>query len=76
MAWVRRKPTYLKPRGRQTPPPQSPRLVVNADGLVEEHSAASGRSVIVPASPARCRGVDIRPGAPGWLSAWKRRFIG
>jgi hypothetical protein len=75
-AWVKRRPTYHKPNKRLSPPAQGTRLVVNADGLVEEHSPATGRSVLIPAAPSRSRGVDISPGAPGWLSAWKRRYLG
>jgi hypothetical protein len=76
MAWRRKskKPTPAKPKAL---PPQlpdnGPRRTLLADGTVEEWSAATGRSVILPASPAR-QGLDVRPAAPGWLSAWRRHF--
>jgi hypothetical protein len=72
--WKRRKTQ----RGRATlverararlppPPPQDHGPVRTAlpDGTVEEISAATGRSVIVPGTPARS-GLDLRADAPGW----------
>jgi hypothetical protein len=55
-------------------PVAGPTRVELADGTVEEISA-TGRSIIIPAGPARPRGVDVAADAPGW-SAWRRRFGG
>ena len=49
------------------PPPQDhgPAREVMSDGTIIEYSAATGRSVIVPGTPAR-PGLDLRADAPGW----------
>jgi hypothetical protein len=46
------------------------------DGTVIEESAAMGRSVILPSTPAR-QGLDVRPDAPAW-GGWTqlRRLFG
>jgi hypothetical protein len=61
------------------PPPQDygPVREVQADGTVIEYSAATGRSIIVPSTPARS-GLDLRPAAPAW-GGWReirRRLFG
>jgi hypothetical protein len=66
-------------RAKLPPPPpadQGPRRVTLPGGVVEEYSAATGRSIILPSTPAR-RGVDVRPSAPGW-GGWTglRRWFG
>jgi hypothetical protein len=74
MAW--RKKTRKAPLPKAPPPPpvdQGPRRTTLPDGTIIEESAATGRSVILPAGPAR-RGLDVRPSAPGWGAAWRRWF--
>jgi hypothetical protein len=54
------------------PPPagRGPVQTLLPDGTIEEISAA-GRSIIIPAAPARPRGLDVSARAPGW-SPWRR----
>jgi hypothetical protein len=70
--WKRQKRARAVPveRGEAKlppPPPQDygPVREVMADGTIIEYSAATGRSVIVPGTPAR-QGLDVRAGALGW----------
>jgi hypothetical protein len=78
MVWGRRKKARAAPVEkakvkRPPPPPQNhgPVREVLSDGTIIEYSAATGRSVTLPATPAR-QGLDVRPGAPGWSPAWRR----
>jgi hypothetical protein len=76
MVWRRRKKAKAALAERATAPPPSddgPRRTLLADGIIEEISAATGRSILVPGTPAR-QGLDLRADAPGWSSAWRRRY--
>jgi hypothetical protein len=77
MGWRRktRKPTPAKPKAPPPPPDNGPRRVILPDGTIEEYSAATGRSVIVPGTPARS-GLDVRPSAPAWGWQGLRRWFG
>jgi hypothetical protein len=78
--WRKKQRARAAPvEGAKAPPPppdRGPVREVLADGTIVEYSAATGRSILVPAGPAR-RGVDISAGAPGW-SVWHglRRWFG
>jgi hypothetical protein len=54
------------------PPPsdQGPVRTLLADGTIEE-IGVGGRSLIVPAAPARPHGLNVAATAPGW-SPWRR----
>jgi hypothetical protein len=83
MAWRRKTkktPPPVKPKPKAPPPPpadQGPRRYVLPDGTIEEISAATGRSIIVPGTPARA-GLDVRTAAPDWggLREIRRRLLG
>jgi hypothetical protein len=74
----RRKTKKAPPAKAPLAPPvdQGPRRTILPDGTIEEISAATGRSVILPSTPAR-RGVDVRAAAPAW-GGWTqlRRLFG
>jgi hypothetical protein len=65
MGWRRKKKAPTPPQAKTPPPEDGPRQVLLPDGTIEEWSAATGRSVIVPGTPA-LKGLDVRDGAPGW----------
>jgi hypothetical protein len=69
MAWRRKKKAPTPPPAAQVkiqePPANGPKQVQLPDGTIEERSAATGRSVIVPAAPAS-KGIRIQADAPGW----------
>jgi hypothetical protein len=44
---------------------RAPRRRVRFDGVIEEWSAATGRSFLIPANPRR-PGIDVSVDAPGW----------
>jgi hypothetical protein len=82
MAWRRKQKIKAAPaeNAKAPPPPppdQGPVRTVLPDGTIEEWSAATGRSVIIPARPAK-PGLDLRPAALGW-GGWaeiRRRIFG
>jgi hypothetical protein len=68
MAWRRKKMATTPPPGKRakTPPSsEGARQVLLPDGTIEEWSAATGHSIIVPGTPARPV-LDVRAGALGW----------
>jgi hypothetical protein len=82
MAWRRKKkPTDEKLKApppaaeaKAPPPDQGPTRLVLPDGTIEEISAATGRSIIVPGTPAT-KGIRIQADAPGW-AVFRRRLRG
>jgi hypothetical protein len=73
--WIRRRKKKAKaataektgapPVAKVLPLPPGPCRRQLPDGTVEEVSAATGRSILVPADP-RPLGLDLRAGASGW----------
>jgi hypothetical protein len=79
--WKRQKRARAAPVERVKAPPlppppadRGPVRTVLPDGSIEEISAATGRSILLPSTPAR-QGVDVRPAAPAWGWAEIRRRL-
>jgi hypothetical protein len=75
MAWRRKSKKPAPIKAPPAPAADGPRRTTLPDGTVIEDSAAMGRSVIVPGTPARV-GLDIRPDAPAWGWRGLRRLFG